>query len=380
MIYLDNAATTYPKPPEVRRAMAEALVMYGANPGRSGHRLAMRTAEAIYDCRIALADMFGLPEPSGVIFTPNCTVALNTVIKGLLSEGGHAVISDMEHNSVIRPLTALAKRGVTFTEVKTDCVNKADTLRRFAAAIRPDTKLVLCTHASNVLGWRLPIREIGFMAQCHGIPFAVDAAQSAGILPINMQEENINFLCLPGHKGLYGPMGSGAMLCRGDFLLETLTEGGSGNVSLQRSQPLDLPERFESGTLSVPAICGLNGGVMWLKRHGDGLAERECILMRRLYDCLAVIRGVRIYTPYPSLVSAVPMLTCNIDSLQSEMVAEELDRRGIAVRAGFHCAPTAHRKIGTLQSGAVRICPSAFTTKDDVEKVAKIFTEIIRNP
>ncbi len=382
MIYLDNAATTYPKPPDVQRAVSEALIHYGANPGRGGHTMAMTTAERVYECREALASLFHLENPSGVVFTSNCTGALNLVIKGLLSHGGHAVITDCEHNSVIRPLTALAEKGVTFTTVSVDPKRPYETAQRVRRAIRPTTRLILCTHASNVLGVRTPIRQIGQIAQKARIPFAVDAAQTAGILPIDMENDHINFLCIPAHKGLYGPMGCGALLCRGNYTLEPLMEGGTGSASLLSSQPNELPDRLESGTLNVPAICGLYGGLEWLKRQGGcaALAERETALLRTLYAQLTEIKGIEIYTPYPNLQVCVPLLTCNVQGLQSEETAARLNEQGIAVRAGLHCAPSAHRKMGTIDRGAVRICPSAFTTRNDLEKVRKILTEIAINP
>lgn len=380
MIYLDNAATTYPKPPDVHRAMAEALIHYGANPGRGGYRMAMTTAERVYACREALASLFSLEDPSGVVFTPNCTGALNLVIKGLLSHGGHAVITDLEHNSVIRPLEALD--GVTYTTVTVDPLKPQETAWRIRRAILPTTKLILCTHASNVLGKRTPIRAIGEVAGAMKIPFAVDAAQSAGILPINMQTDHVNFLCLPGHKGLYGPMGIGALLCRGVYSLSTLLEGGTGSHSLLVSQPEELPDRLESGTLNVPAICGLLGGIRWIERNGgvEAIAKRETALMRTLYEQLANEPRIRLYTPYPDLSVTVPLMTFTVAGQTSEDVAQRLAEYGVAVRAGLHCAPSAHRRMGTVESGAVRLCPSAFTTREDLEKVRKILTEIARTP
>lgn len=380
MIYLDNAATTYPKPPDVHRAMAEALIHYGANPGRGGYQMAMTTAERVYACREALASLFSLEDPSGVVFTPNCTVALNLVIKGLLSHGGHAVITDLEHNSVIRPLEALD--GVTYTTVTVDPLKPQETAWRIRRAILPTTKLILCTHASNVLGKRTPLRAIGEVAQAVDIPFAVDAAQSAGLLPINMQADHVNFLCLPGHKGLYGPMGIGALLCRGAYSLSTLIEGGTGSHSLLVSQPEELPDRLESGTLSVPAICGLLGGIRFIERNGgtEAIARRETALIRVLYEQLANVPRIRLYTPYPDLSVTVPLMTFTVAGQTSEETAHRLAEYGIAVRAGLHCAPSAHRRMGTMTSGAVRLCPSAFTTQEDLEKVRKILTEIARTP
>lgn len=379
MIYLDNAATTYPKPPSVRRAVEEAFLRYGANPGRGGHAMAMASAARVYACREALAEFFGLEDPAGVIFTANCTVSLNYVIKGLLGRGGHAVISSCEHNAVVRPLTALAARGVTFTEAAVYPNDAPRTVESFRRAVRPDTRLILCTHASNVGGWRLPIREIGALAYRFGLPFAVDAAQSAGILPIHMVDDNIDFLCMPGHKALYGPMGTGVLLCRGEPRLMTVVEGGTGSASLSPEQPEELPDRFESGTVNVPGICGLHAGLRFVQKHGRGtLAVKETACMRRLYDRLAEVRGVRLHTLYPDLPHTVPMVTLTVEGMPSEKVAAQLASAGIAVRAGLHCAPSAHRLMGTLPQGAVRFCPSAFTTTADVDETAKNLCRIAR--
>lgn len=377
MIYLDNAATTYPKPPAVRAAVQEALVYYGANPGRGGHAMSLASAARVYACREELADFFGLHDPSGVIFTANCTASLNTVIKGLLRGGGHAVVSGYEHNSVIRPLHALT--GVTYTEAEVYPGEPQRTVESFRRAVRPDTRLILCTHASNVFGFRLPVREIGALAKRLGIPFAVDAAQSAGVLPLDMRRDNIDFLCMPGHKALYGPMGTGVLLCSGDVPLEPLTEGGTGSQSLRAEQPEDLPDRLESGTVNVPGICGLRAGVQFVREHGvDAVAARETRLMCRLYDAIAGEKGIRLYTKRPDLSVCVPMVTLNMAGLPSEETAARLAAAGIAVRAGLHCAPGAHRRMGTVGGGAVRLCPSCFTTVAEVDKTAKNLREIAR--
>ncbi len=378
MIYLDNAATTFPKPPEVRRAVEQATWRYGANPGRGGYAMAMASAARVYACREALADFFGLDDPTGVVFTANCTAALNYVMKGLL-DGGHVVISACEHNAVIRPLTALAEKGVTFTEVATFPAEPQRTVESFRRAIRPDTRLVLCTHASNVGGWRLPIREIGALAHRMRLPFAVDAAQSAGILPLNMAQDYIDFLCLPGHKALYGPMGTGVLLCRGTWPLKTLLEGGTGSRSLSPEQPKELPDRLESGTLNVPGICGLHAGLSFVRRHGrEALMTHETACMRRLYDRLVGEPGIRLHTLRPDPAYTVPLVTLTVEGVASEAVAAQLAAVGIAVRAGLHCAPSAHRLMGTLPQGAVRLCPSAFTTTAEVDETAKNLCRIAR--
>lgn len=376
MIYLDNAATTYPKPPSVYAAVEGAMRRYGANPGRGGYAMAMESAAQVYACREELAALFGLDNPAGVVFTANCTAALNTVIKGMLRGGGHAVISNYEHNSVIRPLHSM--HNVSYTEATVYPAEPQRTVESFRQALQPRTRLIICTHASNVFGFQLPIREIGKLAKKYHIPFVVDAAQSAGLLPLNMKADGIDFLCLPGHKALYGPMGTGVLLCRDDVLPEPLVEGGTGSQSLSPEQPADLPDRLESGTLNVSGICGLCAGVRFVRQHGvSALAEQECHRLCRLYDCLIQRPGIRLYTPRPQ-PTAVPMITLNIRGLSSEQTAAQLAAAGVAVRAGLHCAPSAHRQMGTLPDGAVRLCPSCFTTVAALETTAKILCEIER--
>lgn len=376
MIYLDNAATTYPKPPSVVMAMGEALRRFGANPGRGGHPMAMASAEQVFACREEAAALFGAPDPTRVVFTGNCTAALNTVIHGLLKNGGHVVVSDMEHNAVIRPLHAID--GVSYTEAETFLGDDERTVEAFRRALRPQTRLILCTHASNVTGARLPIARIGALASEHGIPFAVDAAQSAGILPIDVAKQHIDFLCAPGHKGLYGPMGTG-LLIGGDVPLSPLLQGGTGSASLSPYQPSDLPDRLESGTLGVPGICGLLAGLRFVRRRGAShIAAHETAVMRRFYDIVSGCPSVTVYTPYPDTAQAVPMVTLNVRGMPSEETAARLAEAGVAVRAGLHCAPSAHRKLGTLPEGAVRFCPSAFTSAAEAETAAKILCKIAR--
>ena len=381
MIYLDNAATTWPKPPQVEQMMGEALRRYGANPGRGGHPMAMKTAERVYACRELLADTFGLDDPTRVVFTANCTGALNAVIKGLLAEGGHAVISDMEHNSVVRPLEVLSVRGVTYTKVNVCEADEDRTVENFSSAVRPDTRLILCTHASNVFGTIVPIQKIGQLARQLGIPFAVDAAQSAGILPIHMETDGIDYLCMPGHKGLYGPMGTGVLLCRDNRPLYTVTEGGTGSVSLSAEQPKELPDRLESGTLNVPGICGLYGGVCQVRQWGlRQICCHEQYLMKRLYETIAHHPNIVVYTPYPNDGKTVPIVSLNVVGIPAEETAARLSDEGVAVRAGLHCAPSAHAHAGTLPYGTVRISPSMFTSEKEIKKVCELLIKISRNP
>jgi len=367
IIYLDNAATTWPKPLVVREAAARAMTEYGANPGRGGHRMSMTASEVVFRARETVAEFFGMDDPSGVIFTQNCTMSLNIAIKGTLTPGSHVVISDLEHNAVIRPLHRLIDRGISYTAAKVHPSDPISTASAFEAAIRPNTRAIICMHASNVFGTRLPIREIGELAHACGITFIVDAAQTAGILPIDIKKDNIDFLCMPGHKGLYGPMGSGVLLCAGEHPLDTLIEGGTGSRSLDPSQPEDFPDRLESGTLNLPGICGIRAGIDFIR--GKDVMAHEMRLITRAWDALSAISGVTLYTDYPASEHSVPLLAFNLDGVSSEETAAVLDADGIAVRAGLHCAPGAHRHFGTLDTGAVRIAPSIFSTSRDIDRL-----------
>ena len=378
MIYLDNAATTYPKPPEVQTAMSEALRRYGANPGRAGHSMAMASSEEVFRCRNEAAEFFHAPGPECVSFTLNCTHAVNYVLKGLLRPGDHVVISCLEHNAVIRPLFALRQFGITYTEAKVFPGDNDATVNAFREALRPNTRLVMCTHASNVWGIRVPVERIAALVHQYGIPIAVDCAQSAGLLPVNMKESGIDYLCVAGHKGLYGPMGTGMLITPNGANLATVVEGGTGTESIRPEQPAGMPERMESGTQNMPGIAGLRAGISFVRRRGpEKIHEHETVLIRALYQQLASMNGVQLYTPMPDTRYYVPVLSFNIKGMQSETVGRELNSLGIAVRAGLHCAPSAHRLMGTLETGAVRICPSAFSTMQDMNSAANAIKRIL---
>jgi len=376
MYYWDNAATTYPKPRVVSLAVEEAFSKYGANPGRGGHTLAYNTSEMLYRCRETAARFFGLTSPDTVVFTLNCTQALNMVIKGILKGGGRALISDVEHNAVVRPLFAVSERRSVFDMAKVSLTDPAETVENFRRQLRPDTKLILCTHASNVWGVTLPIREIGALAKERGIPFAVDAAQTAGVLPIDMQKDGIDFLCVAGHKGLYGPMGTGLLLSSGKYPLPSFIEGGTGSRSLDPVQPLEWPDHMESGTPNTAGICGLKTGIEWVERSGiETIYRHELTLVQKLYTCLSRIPNAKLYTPYPTEGKSVPVLSFNFDNTPSEQVAVYLNEAGVAVRAGLHCAPLAHRKMGTEKMGTVRLSPSALTDGRECVNICKILQQ-----
>lgn len=369
MIYLDNSATTYPKPQGVRQAMHRALVEYGANPGRSGYGMCLRTTQAVYECRKLAADFFGAAGPECVLFQPSCTQALNLVLKGALKAGDHVVVSDLEHNAVMRPLTALASRGITYTVAKVVSGDNDATLESFRKALGPKTKLVVCTMASNVFGIRVPVERITALAHQYGVKVCVDAAQGAGLIPIHIGESGIDYLCCAGHKGLYGPMGTGLLVLREpEELLGTLVEGGTGTQSRNLQQPEEVPERYESGTQNVPGILGLGAGIEFVRRRGpERICREELQKLRYLHGRLSKMGKVTLYTPPPEEPWFVPVLSFNLDGVPSERTGEFLANGGIAVRCGLHCAPLAHEKLGTLETGTVRVSPSVFTRKEDMD-------------
>lgn len=369
MIYLDNAATTFPKPPQVITAMASAQRTKGANPGRSGHKLSMEAAQELFSCRTAAAELFEAPGPECVAFTLNCTMALNMVIKGVLKPGDHVVTSNLEHNAVMRPLQALAPQNITFTQAKVVPGNNDATLANFRSAIKPNTALIVCTHASNVWGIRVPVERIAALGREYGIPTAVDCAQSAGVLPVNMKESGIDYLCMAGHKGLYGPMGTGLLIAAAGALPHSIIEGGTGTSSESFLQPDLMPEQAESGTPNLPGIAGLRQGIEFVrKKSTETIFAHEMKLVQALYDKLALMPQVRLYTERPSEKYFVPVLSFNVDGVTSEQAARHLDSAGVAVRPGLHCAPAAHQTMGTLQQGAVRVSPSAFNNLNEINR------------
>lgn len=380
MIYLDNAATTYPKPPCVIQAVVRGMERAGGNPGRSGHPLSLAAAEAVWNCRESAAALFGCSSPENVIFTMNCTMSINIVLKGLLSGGGRVLISDVEHNAVMRPLNTLARKGFVKVDVASVSADADETVANFKRKITPETRAIVCTHASNVFGVAAPIRALGQMARLYGIPFVVDGAQSAGVLPLSLADDGIDFLCLPGHKGLYGPMGTGLLLCSGRVPLPPLIEGGTGTQSLDLRQPDTLPERLESGTPNLPGICGLRAGIDWVRAQGvDAIAAHECRCLAPLYRTLNALPRVRLYTPPPRPGIEAPILSFSVEGVPSEAIAERLHAAGVAVRAGYHCAPAAHRKFDSPDGGTVRLSPSAFTSARGMQEVSRILHNLFGN-
>ena len=369
MIYFDNGATTLQKPQSVGRAMEAALFTCG-NPGRGGHRPAVRAAETVFKCRELVAQLFGLEQLEGVVFTQNCTHALNLAIKSALWGGGHAVISGYEHNSVVRPLEALRGRGVCYSVASSPLFDHDAALRAIEAAMTEETRCVIVSHVSNVFGFVLPLAEIDALCARRGVMLIVDAAQSAGMMPLNVGRlRAASFVCMPGHKGLYGPQGTGILLCCKGEDLHSLMEGGTGSNSLELTQPEFLPDVFESGTLNVPGIAGLAEGVQFvLERGSRAIGEHEGELARRLARGLEGVPGVRTLS-HPTRQSGV--LSFVHEALLPEAMAERLSEQGICVRAGLHCAPLAHRSGGTLPQGTVRVSFSVFNTAGQVDTLVR---------
>lgn len=374
MVYFDNAATTYPKPHSVISAMSRAMIEYGANPGRAGHRLSLKTAEAVYTAREKCASFFGA-QAENTIFMPNCTYALNTAIKGILTRDSHIVCSDIEHNAVLRPVYACMKeKGVSASFAPTHD-DDSETVREFEKRINKRTKAVVCTLAGNVTGKILPVKKIAELCRSRNICFIVDAAQGAGVIPVSLSD-GINIICAAGHKGLYGPMGTGLMITDGKYRLNTLIEGGTGSASKELAQPEFLPDRFESGTINTAGAISLGAGIDFLMAKGTGIIYRhEMSLCRSFFGELRKNPKVRLYSEEFDERFA-PVIPFNVGSLPSEEVSERLSSAGFCLRGGFHCAYPAHKKIGTSEQGAVRFSPSVFSTSNEVAALVKAVNRI----
>lgn len=378
-VYLDHAATSYPKPPAVAAAMVDCMKHRGGNPGRGSHRLALEAAREIYHTR-EIASAFFHADPARVIFTLNTTHALNMAIKGIMGGGGHAICSDMEHNSVYRPLYRLAADGVitfdVFDTFPTAQVRTDDRiLASLASRVRPNTRMVVCAHASNLCGAMLPLERIGAFCRRRGILFVVDGAQSAGVWDIDMERMHIDALCVPGHKALLGPQGVGMLILGEGVRLDTLMEGGNGMDSLAGTMSEDAPERYEPGTLQTPAIAGLAAGMEYLQAIGlDAIRAHETRLARRMIEGLSSLPHVRVFAP--GLAGSAVLFT--VEGLSSEAVGLALDTAGICVRPGFHCSALGHRTLGTPSEGAVRASVGYSTTEREVEVFLREVEGLVR--
>ncbi len=371
MIYLDNAATTFPKPESVYAKMDDCMRNYCANPGRSGHKMAMESARVVEETRDIIAKLFNIKNPMDVVYTFNATDSLNLAIKGFLKPGDHVITTTMEHNSVLRPIMELENIGVEHTFVQADEEGRVDP-KDVEAAIKDNTKLIAIIHASNVTGTLIDIETIGKIAKNHGITYLVDASQSAGIYDIDVDKLNIDMLAMPGHKGLLGPQGTGVLYVNNKIRLHSQREGGTGSKSEEIIQPDLYPDKYESGTHNTPGIVGLGAGVEFLLETGlDNIRKHEEELSQYMIDEILKIDGVKLYGP-KSAKERAAVIAVNIKDLDSGEVTFRLDREfGIATRSGIHCAPLAHKSIGTLKQGAVRFSLGYFTTKEEVEEAIK---------
>ncbi len=381
-VYLDNAATSFPKPPSVVTAVEDCIKSYCANPGHSSHPLALTSAEKVFLCRERLASFFGSKSPENVIFTLNCTYALNMAIKGLVEHGDHILISDMEHNSVLRPVSALSRCGYIdygiFPTVKDGKPMTAAEIRySILNSIKPGrTKMLICAHIPNIASTVRPIEVIGDICRRNGIIFIVDAAQSSGHIRLDMKHANVDILCLPAHKGLFGLQGCGAMIL-GESCppLATLTEGGNGMSSLEDTMPELPPERYEAGTLSTPSIVALSEGIDFLNSLPPKDVNRhEVILFNRLANALTSPR-VKAQVYMPDCPGSV--LLFNIPNREPDEIGHALSKSGICVRTGFHCSALGHRALGTEATGAVRASFGYFNKPEDVDRLYKTLCEYL---
>jgi cysteine desulfurase family protein len=380
LIYFDNAATSWPKPEATLAAMDRYSRTIGGSPGRSGHRLSIEAGRIVSDARETLAGLFGIDDPFRIVFTKNATEALNLSLNGLLAPGDHVITSGMEHNAVMRPLRELEKCGVELSIVACSGKGELDP-QKLASAVKGNTRAIFLTHASNVTGTVMPVREAGRIAREHGLVFGVDAAQTAGSLPIRVGDMNVDLLAFTGHKSLFGPQGTGGLYLREGLekRIRPLTTGGTGSRSEFETQPDFMPDKFESGTINTVGLAGLAAGTGYLISEGlDSVRAREVMLTQMFLDGLEAIDGVRVYGP-GGASSRIPVVSFNIDGMSPSEVAQILDERfGIMSRPGLHCAPAAHRTIGTFPGGTVRFSFGYFNTEEEIEYALDALAQVKR--
>lgn len=357
MIYLDNAATTNIKPYSVQEAVNNALKNLSANPGRSGHKLSLKTSEMIFNVREKVADFFAADSYENIVFTQNCTMSINLVVKGLFKSGDHIIISDLEHNSVFRAAYDLSKIGVELSIFETSEEDEI-TIKNIKDKIKFNTKGIICTHGSNVFGIINPIKKIGQFCKDNNLIFIVDAAQTAGFLDINVKNNFIDYLCIAPHKGLYAPMGTGILIT--DNKPSTLILGGTGSLSASAEQPSFLPDKYESGTINVPGIAGVGAGVDFVSKNKIKIIKKEKMIIEYIYNKFKNNKKIELYNK-PSL----PVLSFNIKGEGSADVAQYLADKNICVRGGLHCSPLAHKKFKTIEKGTVRVSPSFFNSLNE---------------
>lgn len=381
MLYFDNAATTFPKPFAVKKAIEEAVQSFGANPGRSGYRMGIETSRKVFEARENAAKLFGISNSENIVFTKNCTEALNAVLMSIGQEGGHFIISDLEHNSVLRPLFELKKRGeADFSVAEVFESEPEKTLASFEKMIRGDTKMIVATGASNVFGIKLPVEDLAKLANEHGILFMADMAQTAGSEHMDMEKYSVDFVCAPGHKGLMGPMGTGILAARRPELLKPRLFGGTGSYSLLPTQPEELPDMLESGTLNVPGICGLSAGIEKVLSEGEeNISKREMKFAKELYSELSKIGNVVLFTKPPEHKTHNSTISFVLGDLSGEETAEKLSENGVASRGGFHCSLLAHRKMNTEKRGTCRLSIGPMNTEQEILKLIGIIHKISKN-
>lgn len=373
MIYLDSAATTFQKPPSVTAAMQDALLTM-SSPGRGGYPAAMKAAETAFQCRSELAELFGVGNPERVVFTSSATHGLNIAIKSLVSPGGKAVVSGYEHNAVTRPLTAL---GAEVSAAEAPLFRQSEVAAAFDRLIVPGTDAVICNHISNVFGFIQPVEAIAAMCRERGVPFIIDASQSAGVLPLNLDRLEAAFIAMPGHKGLYGPQGTGVLLCGENIPVRTLLEGGTGSLSMQQEMPDFLPDRLEAGTHNMPGIAGLLAGVRFVKQRGmANILNHERRLTLLAAEGIRMLPGAKVLA-MPGLREQAGVLSFVPLKKDVEEVGTRLAEQGIAVRTGLHCAPFAHKSAGTLDTGTVRVSFSDFNTRLEVYRLLAVLHDLL---
>jgi cysteine desulfurase / selenocysteine lyase len=379
MIYLDNAATSYPKPAEVLDEMVDTYKRLGVSPGRGGYDLAMEAEELVFQIRTKVARFFGAPDPERVIFASNATDALNLAIQGIVSPGDHVVATRLEHNSVLRPLHHLKERGIIdYDLVPFDDKGFIDPYQ-VIEALRPNTRLVIICHASNVLGTVQPVALVGAMCATRGVPVLLDTAQSAGQVPIEMSTWQVSAIAFTGHKSLMGPSGIGGLVCSPNLKINSTRFGGTGVESRSLVHTQTFPHRLEAGTLNLLGIFGLSAGLDYLqKENASAIRHREMELVRLLRDGLASLDSVKVYGS-PHGDHHVPVLTCNVDGMTPTDVGTILDGDyGIAVRTGLHCAPLVHTDLGILSTGAVRFSIGPFNTEQDIDSALQAMADIAK--
>ena len=376
MSYFDNAATSYPKPDEVYSVLIETMRNKGGNPGRGSHRMAIEAFRAVYETRVKLAKLFNIDDPLRIAFTQNATMSLNFAIKGVLEKGDHVITTSLEHNSVLRPLFSMEdQEKVDLTIVEADYQGLIS-IEDIEKSIQKNTKAIVITHASNLTGTIIPIEKIGEIAKKHGILLIVDASQSAGVLEIDVNKMNIDILCFTGHKSLFGPQGTGGIYLRKGVEIRPLMEGGSGSHSKLKRQPQEMPDLLECGTLNAPAIAALGAGVDFILKTGmENIRKHENEITEAFIKGVKGIEGVRVYGPETE--KRTPVVTLNIGDIDPAELSALLDEEyDIAVRPGMHCAPLAHRSIGTYETGAVRFSFGYFNTIKEVTEAIKALKEI----